>query len=186
MLEQRTDRRDEVLPQPPDDAEGCDIGGADVRLLGSDGAHEWQVPVETVAATAFTARDGSQRALAGGALAYRLLIREGGVWAQLAETSVPAADLPAACRLLEAFPNPFNPRLQLRLAIDRPREVEVGVYDLAGRLVALVHRGPLAAGVHTLAWDGTRGDGRPAGAGSYVIRLSWEGGTSAKQVALVR
>lgn len=163
-----------------------EVDGSDFRLLGSDGLHQWEVPVEAVAAAAFTARDGSERALAGGALAYRLLIREGGVWAQLAEASVPAADLPAACRLLEAFPNPFNPRLQLRLAIDRPRDVEVGVYDLAGRLVARVHRGPLAAGVHTLAWDGARGDGRPAGAGAYVIRLSWEGGTSARRVALVR
>jgi flagellar hook assembly protein FlgD len=69
------------------------------------------------------------------------------------------------------------------IAFDLPRagRVEIGVYDVAGRLVRSLHSGPLAAGPHRLAWDGT---GARPGSGVYFIRL--EGGSEQAVEKVVR
>jgi hypothetical protein len=62
----------------------------------------------------------------------------------------------------------------------------VGIYDVAGRLVARVHSGVLPGGRHMLEWDGRDLGGRPAASGMYFIRLELDGLVATRTVALIR
>ncbi len=70
----------------------------------------------------------------------------------------------------EPWPNPFNPLVHARFSLPRPAAVEVGVFDLAGRKVAVLSTGVLPAGDHQVRWDGSR-QGRAAAAGVYLLRV---------------
>ncbi len=76
---------------------------------------------------------------------------------------------PAAMLRADAYPNPFRDAARVTLTLDRPQYVEVTAYDLLGRRVAVLHRGPVPAG--TFALDGV---GRSLPAGSYVVRVQGE------------
>ncbi|MBD3220956.1 hypothetical protein GF314_06905 [bacterium] len=80
-----------------------------------------------------------------------------------------ARDVPGAgLATVTVAPNPFNPRTELRLALDRAADVRVAVYDARGRLVERIDAGRLDAGRHAIAWDGTDRDGRALSAGVYL------------------
>ncbi len=96
------------------------------------------------------------------------------------------APLPAAPRL-RAWPNPFNPRVTVAWSLPRPGPLSVRVYDLRGRLVRLLHEGPVTATAGVLTWQGRDDAGRAAAAGVYLVRLRGpDGRTAVRRVTLVR
>lgn len=81
------------------------------------------------------------------------------------------AEAPAAPGTLglTSYPNPFRDAARLTVTVDRPQTLEIAAYDLLGRRVAALHRGPVPAGAFTL--DGV---GRSLPAGTYVLRVQGE------------
>ncbi len=69
---------------------------------------------------------------------------------------------------LRVAPNPFNPRTEIRFALERPAHVEIDLHDARGRRVATLRPGPLAAGPRTIPWSGTDRDGRALASGIYL------------------
>lgn len=71
-----------------------------------------------------------------------------------------------------AMPNPFHgsTRLAFTIADAAGADVEMGVFDVAGRRVASLARGRLGAGAHVVQWDGRGLDGARARAGIYFVR----------------
>lgn len=82
-----------------------------------------------------------------------------------------AVDLPEALRLLGNHPNPFNPSTTIRFSLDRDAPVHLDVFDLGGRLVRTLVDASLAAGEHSVRWDGRGRDGRAAVSGVYLYRM---------------
>ena len=82
-------------------------------------------------------------------------------------------------RLAQNYPNPAPGRTSISFTLPREQSVSLGLYDVAGRLVARLADGPHAAGVHTVRWDGTR-EGVPASPGVYFYRLSTPAGELSK------
>jgi hypothetical protein len=80
-------------------------------------------------------------------------------------------DLPQVGWAREPWPNPFNPLVNARFALGKASRVQVGIFDLRGRRVAVLADGWFEAGDHAVRWDGRR-DGQPAGAGVYLMRIS--------------
>jgi glucose/arabinose dehydrogenase len=81
-------------------------------------------------------------------------------------------DVPAAPRLEQNVPNPFNPRTTIAFTVPEDGvAVSLEVLDLDGRLVRTLASGPRPAGRQTVAWDGRTASGRPAAAGVYLYRL---------------
>jgi len=72
--------------------------------------------------------------------------------------------------LSDAHPNPFSGGTQFSLTLDRPANVSVGIFDLAGRRVAMLHQGLLPAGNREFAWNGMRDGGAAARGGVYFYR----------------
>ena len=106
-----------------------------------------------------------------------------------AASAVPdPADVPPRRLALAAFPNPFNPRTTIELAVSgATARVEVELYDLAGRRVRTLFAGELEGGRrHGLSWDGLDGRGRPLPSGVYLCRATVAGEVSTLKVALVR
>ncbi len=99
----------------------------------------------------------------------------------------PEGDVPAAgLRLMQNFPNPFNPSTTIRYSVPARSHVRLGVYDVTGREVAVLHNGVRASGSHELSWDGTDGGGRPLSTGVYFLRLDAGGGTKTSKIMLVK
>jgi hypothetical protein len=79
-----------------------------------------------------------------------------------------------------AFPNPGRGATSIQLHVagaptDRPAQGEVGIYDLTGRRVRMLHRGPVARGMTTLQWDGRDERGERLGGGVYMLRFTADG-----------
>jgi len=96
----------------------------------------------------------------------------------------PVTSLPAA--LEGAFPNPFNPLTDVVFRLPRSGPVEVAIFDLSGRRLAMLARGDYPAGVHRVTWDGRDSRGRSMASGTYLVRMKSEDGTHRKKVSLVR
>lgn len=93
-----------------------------------------------------------------------------------------AADLPAAPRLdLAAAPNPFNPATTISFVAPASGPARLAIYDLQGRLVAVLLYGPVAAGPVQCAWRPDR-----EASGVFVARLEWAGTVATRRVALIR
>ena len=71
---------------------------------------------------------------------------------------------------LRAAPNPTGGRTTLHFEIDGSAEVEVQVFDVAGRLVRRFGRTEYGPGEHAVLWDGATSAGQPAPAGIYFFR----------------
>lgn len=87
----------------------------------------------------------------------------------------PAGDLPAATGSLEIFPNPFNPRTEVRFDLAAAGPARLEVFDTRGARLAVLHDGPLNAGPASFSWDGRSADGRLQPAGTYFFRLDLGG-----------
>ncbi len=78
---------------------------------------------------------------------------------------------PPATVLFGAQPNPFLGVTQLSFALAEETDVSLLVYDASGRLVRTLVDHRLAAGLHSVTWDGTRDHGGRAGVGVYLCKF---------------
>jgi len=71
-----------------------------------------------------------------------------------------------------AMPNPFHSSMRLSFAVTDPSgsDVDVSVFDVAGRRMATIARGHMDPGTHLVQWDGRGLDGSRARAGMYFVR----------------
>jgi len=86
---------------------------------------------------------------------------------------------------VRAWPNPFNPQTSVFFSLPRAQQVDVGVYDLAGRRVRTLHRGQLAEGEQRLGWNGCDDGGMQAPAGVYMVRVQGAEWRDSVKVVLV-
>ena len=78
------------------------------------------------------------------------------------------ADEPMFAR---ATPNPFSSSTRLRYAIDEEAvRVDLGVYDVAGRLVHRLVSETQGPGIHEVSWSGTDARGARVRPGMYFVR----------------
>ena len=76
------------------------------------------------------------------------------------------------------YPNPFNAATMLRYSVPRASEVELSVFDVLGRRVAVLTSGVQSVGEHELLWDASR-----FSSGIYFARLS--AGSSVQSVKMI-
>ena len=100
-------------------------------------------------------------------------------------------DTPAAQhRLLDGYPNPFNPRTRIpyELAGDSgSAQVNLQILDLRGRVVKTLVNTVQAVGQrYEATWNGTDDSGRRMPSGAYMSRLTVGGQTQARMLTLVK
>jgi hypothetical protein len=118
-----------------------------------------------------------------------LYVGEGGWWVDQIHFHFPqqpttdTGPLVPALALGAAWPNPASQALRQALRLPQPALVDWALFDLAGRRVAALHEGPLAAGPHELSAELPRS----LVGGLYFARVRVDGRTlGTTRVAIVR
>jgi len=88
--------------------------------------------------------------------------------------------------LRQNLPNPVHASTAISFVLPREEAVELGVFDVAGRLVNRLENGVFPAGTHTATWNGMADGGSRAPAGVYFYRLQTPAGELTKKMTLVR
>ena len=83
----------------------------------------------------------------------------------------PPVGAPPAPMVIRVNPNPFVGRTTIGFTLADPTTVELGVYDLTGRLIRRIVRGRLEPGNHQFDWDGKNDASGKAASGVYFVRL---------------
>jgi hypothetical protein len=83
-------------------------------------------------------------------------------------------------------PNPFNPQTHVMFSLAQSGRVQVSVYDVAGRRVAVVADGMFDAGSQDVLWTGTDDAGRAVSSGVYFVRIEGAGLAVSLRAALLR
>jgi aminopeptidase N len=87
---------------------------------------------------------------------------------------------------VDVYPNPARDGVTIRYRLPAHGRAHVRVYDAAGRMVADVYDGILAAGVGELRWDGNTPSGERAAPGAYFCRVQAAGGSRTAGMVLLR
>ena len=85
-----------------------------------------------------------------------------------------------------AFPNPFNPMVQLVYDLPDNVLVEGAIFDTAGKKITTLFRGNQSAGKKAVTWDGKNQDGMLVSAGVYYFRLSSNNLIETKKLLMVK
>jgi agmatine/peptidylarginine deiminase len=88
--------------------------------------------------------------------------------------------------LRQNTPNPFNPTTEIAFDLPETAEVELAVYDVAGRKVATLVDGITEPGRHRASWNGTDDAGRSVASGVYFFRLSRNGEAIVRKGVLLK
>ncbi len=110
----------------------------------------------------------------------------GAFGAACSQTAVAAPPLAASTRLLENEPNPFNPSTRIRFVLARAGVIDLRIFDTRGRMVRSLLAGKLAAGDHTVDWDGRDSRGQQLASGVYHLRLKATGVVSTRPLVLLK
>jgi hypothetical protein len=90
-----------------------------------------------------------------------------------------------AARLLRSRPNPFSGATRIEFSLPAAAATELAIFDVRGQKVAVLVARPLAAGLHTLHWDGKDSSGREVSPGTYFCRLRSGGFEETRKLVLV-
>ena len=106
------------------------------------------------------------------------------------EASVTAIEtdpaVPVEFALEQNYPNPFNPSTQIRFALPQAGKVSLIIYNLLGQKIAILVEGTLAAGTHTLTWNGRDSRGLQLPSGVYFYSLKTPNFTATKRMILMK
>jgi len=94
--------------------------------------------------------------------------------------------VPSAFQLEQNYPNPFNPRTTIEYSIPARMEVTFEIYNLLGQKIYETGRASMAAGGHSIAWDGKDNSGREVPSGIYFYRLTAGEYCQTKKMVLLR
>jgi hypothetical protein len=83
-------------------------------------------------------------------------------------------------------PNPASNGAMIRFSLPTRAAADLGLYDIAGRLVRDIAAGELAPGEHALAWDGRAASGARLAPGVYLLRLNCALGSRETRLVITR
>jgi hypothetical protein len=163
------------------------------RNLGSDAEPVFSGYTEVVADDRFIDLPGEARSRPSvcdwtdnGLLDVLIGAADGLVYFFGGQEDLSAVPPPALTGPLAAYPNPFNPRVNLAFALAEPQHVVLAVYSVAGHRVARLTSGILPAGEQLFTWDGRDSRGNDLPTGQYIVRLSWPGADERRKITLLR
>ena len=93
---------------------------------------------------------------------------------------------PTVHQLTGAYPNPFNPRTEVRFELAENTRVRVDVHDVRGRLIRTLIDESRPAGPHAVMWDGTDNRGSTVASGTYYLRFVAGDRVDTRKVALLK
>jgi flagellar hook assembly protein FlgD len=89
-------------------------------------------------------------------------------------------------RLLENYPNPFNPATTIRYSMTQPGQVTLKIYDITGRLVNTLIDAQMPQGIHRISWDGRDANGISVATGVYFYTIETPNMSKTAKMVLIK
>ena len=84
-------------------------------------------------------------------------------------------EIPENISISSVYPNPFNPSTNIEFSLDRAGDVNIGIYDINGRLVQELVQDNFSKGIYSIDWNASM---YPSGV--YFVKITL-GNMSANQ-----
>jgi len=97
-----------------------------------------------------------------------------------------AVDIPSTFALERNYPNPFNPSTSISFSLPQQEMVQLEIYGVDGRRVALLLSETMEAGHHQITWTGRDDSGHLSASGVYFYRIHAGGFTDVKKMTLMK
>lgn len=94
--------------------------------------------------------------------------------------------IPSQTLLIGNYPNPFNPETKIEFSLIDADKVDIVVYNVKGEKVKKLIDGQMAAGFHTIVWDGTDNYGKKVSSGIYLYRFKTTKIDQTKKMMLIK
>lgn len=92
----------------------------------------------------------------------------------------------AALLRLDIYPNPFKHTAQLVFHLPAAGPLHIEILDVQGRVLRTLAEDLVAAGRHTVQWDGTDNQGRELPPGVYMVHARFDNREESRRVIVVR
>ncbi|MBU1355460.1 MAG: Ig-like domain-containing protein [Candidatus Edwardsbacteria bacterium] len=89
-------------------------------------------------------------------------------------------------QLQSAAPNPMTSGTTIRFSLPASAQVSLEVFNVLGQKVTTLANGKLAAGYHTINWNGTDRNGAKLASGVYIYQLRTMDKTLTKRMTILR
>lgn len=94
---------------------------------------------------------------------------------------VSGAEIPAEFSLMQNFPNPFNPKTNVKIRMPKSEHAKLVIFDITGKEIAILVDEILNAGVYSVDFDATH-----LASGTYFYRMTAGEFTDVKKMILVK
>lgn len=90
-------------------------------------------------------------------------------------------DIPTDFSLSQNYPNPFNPSTNIEFSVPEKANIQIEVFDIAGRLIEVLFNGEKNAGIHSVTWDAGSHS-----SGIYLLRMHSPRGIETRKMILLK
>jgi hypothetical protein len=94
--------------------------------------------------------------------------------------------IPLFTRLMDAFPNPFNPSTNLRFELKDAANVMIDIYNSRGQKIRSFQHDYAKAGYYQIAWDGKDANGISVASGVYFYHMNAGKYTATKKMLMAK
>ncbi|MFA5667370.1 MAG: FlgD immunoglobulin-like domain containing protein, partial [Candidatus Cloacimonadaceae bacterium] len=94
--------------------------------------------------------------------------------------------VPPEFSLRQNYPNPFNPSTTISYWLPEMARVRLDIYNLKGQLVKTLIDSEMAAGPHSVVWNGKDSNDQAVASGVYFYRISSPNNTQTKRMLLMK
>jgi hypothetical protein len=102
------------------------------------------------------------------------------------DAAVPSARGRSSVFMVAPSPNPFRPMAALNFTLACTMQIELAVYDVSGRRIAVLAEGLAGPGEHAVIWYGKDDRGAEVSPGVYVARLAAGDSVVSRKVVRLR
>lgn len=99
----------------------------------------------------------------------------------LTKTQKLTSQIPQQFALLQNYPNPFNPSTSIKFDVPVPSNVQLAVYDMTGRELAVLVNDKLEPGTYDFSWNASQ-----FASGIYFYRLKTDTYVQTKKMVLIK
>ncbi|MDZ7722704.1 MAG: T9SS type A sorting domain-containing protein [candidate division KSB1 bacterium] len=96
------------------------------------------------------------------------------------------AEFPEEYKLLQNFPNPFNPETNIRFQLPEKSDTRISIYNIRGQLVRTLVNSKLAPGYYELSWNGKNNQNMQVASGVYYYRFQSNDYQAIKKMVLLK
>ena len=95
-----------------------------------------------------------------------------GFWGSVAQITLDVDDvIPEEFSITKAYPNPFNPTVNIDFSIPEESDINIQIFDLLGRNVFNHEQNFNTAGKYRFQWHGVNDLGTPIASGVYFVTI---------------